>query len=139
VKTSAVGSFGAWDQRVRGLVHWLTDYDVSEGFRQNKAEDPRRQNDGSLLAALHGVFGDNVFKSADVLAAYTKVANNNPCSPAEQALHDALDETLGTRNANTKIFGYWARRLDGACTEGFLLNVFHDDATNANAITVRRT
>jgi putative DNA primase/helicase len=49
----AVGSFEDWSRRVRDLVYWLTGVDVSEGFRRNKAEDPRRQGDASLLAALH--------------------------------------------------------------------------------------
>ena len=50
----AVGSFDEWSRRVRDLVYWLTGYDVSEGFRRNKTEDPRRQADAALLAALFG-------------------------------------------------------------------------------------
>jgi putative DNA primase/helicase len=53
----AVGSFNDWSRKVRNLVYWLTGYDVSEAFHQNKAEDPRRQGDASLLAALHQHFG----------------------------------------------------------------------------------
>ena len=39
----AVGSFDAWCSRVRDLVYWLKGHDISEVFRRNKAEDPRRK------------------------------------------------------------------------------------------------
>ena len=45
----AVGSFDDWSRKVRDLVYWLTGYDVSEGFRRNKAEDPRRQRDAVFV------------------------------------------------------------------------------------------
>ena len=136
----AVGSFDDWSRRVRDLVYWLTHYDVSEGFRRNKAEDPRRQADGSLLAALHQHFGTKPFKGADVIAVHEKVGGGfGSWTPAERALHDALDEVLGSRGVNTKLFGYCARRLNGAHNGGFVLETKHDPATNANVITVRKT
>ncbi len=52
-------------------------------------------------------------------------------------MHDALEEVLGSRGVNAKLFGYWARRLNGAHIGGFLLETKHDPATNANVITVR--
>ena len=55
---------------------WLTGYDVSEGFKRNKAEDPRRQGDGSLLAALHGHFGSRPFKAADAITVYKRVTDH---------------------------------------------------------------
>ena len=54
----AVGSFKDWSRKVRDLVYWLTDCDVSEGFHLNKAEDPHRQNDASLLEALYDCYFD---------------------------------------------------------------------------------
>ena len=57
-----MGSFDEWSRKVRDLVYWLTGYDVSEGFRRNKAEDPRRQGDAALLAALYQHFGTNPSK-----------------------------------------------------------------------------
>ena len=72
----AIGSFDDWSRQVRDLVYWLTGYDVSEGFRQNKAEDPRRQGDASLLAALHQHFGTTPFKGADVIAVHERVAEH---------------------------------------------------------------
>lgn len=35
----AIGSFKDWSRKVRDLVYWLTDCDVSEGLHLNKAED----------------------------------------------------------------------------------------------------
>jgi putative DNA primase/helicase len=142
----AVGSFDDWSSRVRDLVHWLTGYDVSEGFRRNKAEDPRRQGDGSLLAALHQHFGSNPFKAADPIVVHKRVTDQRRSSLAlpaptqtEQALHEAVEDVLGSRDANAKIFGYWARRVKGARIGGFTLETHHNPATNANDITVRRT
>ena len=135
----AIGSFDEWSRRVRDLVYWLTDYDVSEGFRQNKAEDPRRQADGSLLAALHQHFGTKAFRGADVIAEYQKVKTFGSATMAERALHAALDDVLGSRDVNAKLFGYRARRLNGAHNRGFVLETEHDPAANANIITVRRT
>jgi hypothetical protein len=144
-KLPAVGSFDDWSRRVRDLVVWLTNYDVSEAFRQNKAEDPRRQGDGSLLAALHQHFGTKPFKAADVIALHKKVADQRRSSLAlpaptltEQALHEALEDVLG-RDVNAKLFGHVARRLNGAHNGGFILETHHNPATNANDITVRRT
>jgi hypothetical protein len=136
----AVGSFDEWSRRVRDLIFWLTDYDVSEGFRQNKAEDPRRQSDASLLTALHQHFGTKPFKGAEVTAVHEKVAAPySSATPSERALHDALDDVLGSRGVNAKLFGYWARRLNGAHNGGFVLETKHDPAANANVITVRQT
>jgi hypothetical protein len=143
----AVGSFDDWS-RVRDLVYWLTAYDVSEVFRRNKAEDPRRQADASLLAALHQHFGTKPFKGAEAIAVYDRLSDPRHVSlglpaptQAEQALHDALDDALGNRGAKVKVkpFGYWARRLNGVHNGGFMLETKHDPATNANVITVRRT
>jgi hypothetical protein len=136
----AVGSFDNWSPRVRDLVYWLTAYDVAEVFRRNKAEDPRRQADGSLLAALYQHFGTKPFKGAEVIALHEKVAGPyGSVTLAERALHDALDAVLGSRGVNAKLFGYCARRLNGAHNGGFLLETKHDPSANANVITVRRT
>ena len=140
----AVGSFDDWSRRVRDLVYWLTLYDVSEAFRRNKAEDPRRQADASLLAALHQHFGTLPIKGADVIAVHERAAAPHSAStPAERALHDALDDVFGSRGVNAKLnaklFGHWARRVKGAHNGGFILEAQHDPATNANVITVRRT
>ncbi len=135
----AIGSFDDWSRRVRDLVYWLTDYDVSEGFRRNKVEDPRRQADATLLAALYEHFGEKTFKGANVITVHEKVAVYGSATSSERALHDALDDVLGSRGVNSKLFGYWARRLNGAHNGGFILETKHDPATNANIITVRRT
>jgi hypothetical protein len=141
----AVGSFDEWATRVRDLVYWLTGYDVSVVFRQNKAEDPRRQADAALLVALHQHFGAASFKAADVIAVHKKVEDaRRPQSciqptPTEQALHHALDDALGSKGLNPKLFGFCARRLKGAHNGGFILEIEHDRATNSNLITVRPT
>lgn len=136
----AVGSFDDWSRRVRDFVYWLTDYDVSEGFRRNKTEDPRRQADASLLAALHQHFGTRAFRGADVIAVHQRVATPYAsATPTERALHDALDDVLGSRSVSAKLFGYCARRLSGAHNGGFVLETKHDPATNANTITILKT
>jgi len=142
----AVGSFDDWSRRVRDLVYWLTGYDISEVFRQNKAEDPRRQGDASLLAALHQHFGTEPFTSAEAIAVHKKVTDHRRSSLAlptptqtEQALHEAIEAVLGSRDVNAKLFGHWARRVKGAHNGGFILETQTDPTRNANIITVRRT
>jgi putative DNA primase/helicase len=136
----AAGSFDDWSRRVRDLVYWITGYDVGEGFRRNKAEDPRRQGDASLLAALHQHFGLKPFKGAEVIAVHERLARPYASgTPTEQALHEALEDVLGSRGVNAKVFGYWARRVKGARIGGFILDTHHNPATNANDITVQRT
>jgi hypothetical protein len=139
----AVGSFDEWSRKVRDLVYWLTGYDVSEGFRRNKADDPRRQGDAALLAALHGHFGANAFKAADAIAIYRRVTDHrrSPLSlptptPTEHAVHEVLEDVLGSRDITAKIFGYWARRVKGSRTGGFMLETHQNPTTNANDITI---
>jgi hypothetical protein len=139
----AVGSFDEWSRKVRDLVYWLTDYDVSEGFRRNKAEDPRRQGDAALLAALHGHFGANPFKGADAIAIHKRVTDHRRSSlilpaptPSEHAVHEALEDVLAARDITAKVFGYWARRVKGSLTGGFVLETHLNSTTNANDITI---
>jgi hypothetical protein len=145
----AVGSFKEWSRKVRDLVYWFTDCDVSEGFHLNKAEDPHRQNDASLLEALydcffdkdkaaHGCFFDKdkarrskEFKSADVMAVYENL--QPPYSnrtQSQRALCNALNEVLGDWKVNSKNFDYWARRANGARCGDFVLEARHDKNTN---------
>ena len=134
-----MGSFDDWSRKVRDPVYWLTSYDVSEAFRRNKAEDPRRLSDVSLLAALHQHFGTKPFKGADVIAVHEKVGDRyGSWTASERTLHDALDDVLGSRGVNSKLFGYWARRLKGAHNGDFVLETTHNSATNANVITIHR-
>jgi putative DNA primase/helicase len=142
----AVGSFDEWSRKVRDLVYWLTDYDVSDAFRRNKAEDPRRLEDGSLLAALHAHFGANNFKSADAITIHQRVVDHRRLgtyqpapTPTEQALAEAIDEALAGRAVSAKVFGFWARRVKDAHIGGFILDVHHDATTNTNTCRVRRT
>jgi hypothetical protein len=142
----AVGSFDAWSRRVRDLVCWLTGQDVSEGFRRNKVEDPRRQGDGALLAALHQHFGSTSFKSAEVIALYWRVRErrrlqqSSPTSTAaEEMLYDALEDVMGGGSIGVQRLGTWARRVKGAHLGGYILETHHDRSTNANVITVRAT
>jgi hypothetical protein len=138
----AIGSFDEWSRRVRDLVYWLTDYDVSEAFRQNKVEDPRRQTDACLLAALYQHFGTTPFKAADPVDVHKRVAglhSSLSATPSERALHEALEDVLGNRKEDARLFGYWARRVKGAHVGGLILETKHDPATNANLITIRKT
>jgi hypothetical protein len=141
----AVGSFEEWSRKVRDLVYWVTGYDVSDGFRRNKAEDPRRQGDAALLAALYQQFGTTPFKGADVITIHKRVIDHQrtPHSlPAptltEQAVHEALESVLSSRSINAKVFGYWAIRVKGARMEGFMLETHHNTTTNANDITIQK-
>jgi putative DNA primase/helicase len=138
-KLPAVGSFDDWSHKVRDLVYWVTGYDVSKAFHQNKAEDPRRQGDASLLAALHQHFGTKPFKAADPITVHERVHSSFTPAATEQALREALENVLGSRDVNAKLFGYWARRVKGAHNGGFILETHHNPTTNANDITVRRT
>ena len=100
----------------------------------------------SLLAALHQQFGTNPFKAADPIAVHKRVMDQRRSpvtlpvpTQTEQGLHEAIEDVLGSRDANAKLFGYWARRVKGARLGGFILETNHNPATNANDITVRRT
>jgi hypothetical protein len=140
----AVGSFDGWSRHIRDLVYWLTCYDVSEAFHQNKAEDPRRQDDAALIAALYDKYASKEFKSSDVFDVYSKVGNwkrsggVSGIATADLALHDALERVLGSRRVDAKLFGYWARRVKGAHAGNFVLETQVDPATNSNVITIRR-
>jgi putative DNA primase/helicase len=138
-----VGSFDEWSRKIRDLVYWLTGYDVGDGFRRNKAEDPRRQGDAALLAALHLHFGTAPFKGADVITIHKRVADHRRAphpspapTPMEQAVYEALENVLSSRNINAKLFGYWALRVKGARVEGFMLETHHNTTTNSNDITI---
>jgi hypothetical protein len=65
----AVGSFSVWERKVRDLIYWLVGYDLTREFERNKQDDPHRQNDAALLAALHKRFGTDWFKASGVEAA----------------------------------------------------------------------
>jgi hypothetical protein len=141
----AAGSFDEWSRKVRDLVYWITDYDVADAFRQNKAEDPRRQGDAALLAALHQRFGSQPFRAAEVLAVHKRVVDfrrsmnsSATCTASEQAVHEALENVLGARDLTPKVVGYWARRMRGARTGGYILEIQQNTTTHANDITVRR-
>ena len=137
----AVGSFGEWSRKVRDLVHWTLGYDVSEAFRRNKEEDPRRQNDAELLAALHDKFGSAPFKSNNVMEVYIQGHNSTTggvTPDKEGAVRGALNEVFGTGKVGVKTFGHWARRVKGAYFGSLVLDVRFDAHTKTNAFVVRR-
>lgn len=141
----AVGSFEVWSREVRDLVYWLTKFDVSEYFGRNKAEDPRRQNDTSLLAALFDHFGMASFRAADAVSVHKAVVDHqrtphmfNAPTASGKAVHDGLEEVLGGRNVNAKLFGHWARRIKGAHLGRYVLETHHDLSSNTNSISVTR-
>jgi hypothetical protein len=53
-------------------------------------------------------------------------------------LHAAIENAIGAKDVSARRVGQWARRVDGAFVERLKLEVRHDRATNANAITVQR-
>lgn len=141
-----VGSYEEWTRKVRDLVYWLTDYDVSEAFRRNKAEDPRRQDDAALLAALYQYFSSNPFTAADIAAVHKKVSefrripnNQAACSPSENALHSAIENVFGRQGSDdAQRIGSWARRVKGVPLGGFVLETHLNPARNANEIIIRQ-
>jgi hypothetical protein len=145
-KLPAVGSFDDWSRRVRDLVYWLTGYDVSEAFHQNKAEDPRWQDDAALIAALYDKYRNINFQSNDVMRVYSDVravkgASNfdaTGITSTEIAVHDALERALG-KGVDARFLGHWARRVNGGYYGGFMLEITHDAATNMNMMAIRKT
>src|SRR5262249_45448097 len=140
-KLPAVGSFGEWSRKVRDLVHWLTGVDIGEGFQRNKQEDPRRQNDAELLAALHDEFGSAPFKSNEVMEVYIQGYNSatgGVTADKEGAVRGALNEVFGAGKVGVKTFGHWARRVKGAHIGCLALDVRFDAHTKTNAFVVRR-
>jgi hypothetical protein len=59
-------------------------------------------------------------------------------TPTEQSVHEALEDVLGTRDITAKVLGYWARRVKGSRTGGFMLETHQNQTTNSNDITVRK-
>ena len=53
-------------------------------------------------------------------------------------MHEALEDVLGSRDINAKLFGYWARRVKGSRTGGFMLETHHNPTTNSNDITIQK-
>jgi putative DNA primase/helicase len=154
---SAVGSFSEWEHKVRDLLFWLTGYDLTEEFEKNKKDDPRRQNDAALLAALHACFGANWFKASEVEAALKAAADrrreglsrtspvftNAPTPPAqiarmaaEEAMLEAAEQVFGSRPVNAKTLGHWARGLENAFVDGFVLRRQVDSHSKSNQIKV---
>jgi putative DNA primase/helicase len=139
-----IGSFELWARWVRDLIEWLFGYDISEGFQQNKEEDPRRQDDAALLAALHTIYGATTFKSSDVHTIYSDVANSKrhiyapTPTPEQAALHSAIESAIGSKDITAKRIGQWAKRVDGAFIENYKLDVRFNRSSNSNEMTVRR-
>jgi hypothetical protein len=151
-KLPAVGSFAEWARKVRDLVYWVTDYDVGEGFHSNKAEDPRRQNDAALLAALYAAHWDEAlvprtkeFKGTDVIDMHSRVKNHVTIEPGQEihdhAVYDALNEVFdeSKRKVTPKNFGYWARSVSGAYHGDFVLRLRQDKHLGANVYWVECT
>lgn len=138
----SVGSFDDWSRRVRDLVYWLTDYDLADEFKQNKTEDPRRQDDAALMADLYDLYGAFQFRAKDVVQAFNDVITAKRQSistdPKKEALHAALEAVLGSGKVSSKQFGYWARRVNRAYTGEFKLHLKLDKSTNTNVITISR-
>jgi hypothetical protein len=51
-------------------------------------------------------------------------------------VHEALEDVLGARDINAKLFGYWARRVKGSRAGGFMLETQHNTTTKSNDITI---
>jgi putative DNA primase/helicase len=156
---SAVGSFPEWEHKVRDLLFWLTGYDLTEEFEKNKKDDPHRQNDAALLAALYTHFGANWFKAAEVEAALKAAATRRregTChsSPvftsvptpaalvarmaAEEAVLEAAEQVFGSRPVNAKTLGHWARGLENAFVDVFVLRRQFDSHNKTNFLKVER-
>jgi hypothetical protein len=132
-----VGSFEDWGRKVRDLVYWLTGVDVAEGFRQNKEEDPHRQNDAALLEALYVHF--DKFRSADVTAVYNDAKKFQYVPGASEAgVRDALNEVFGEGSVTSKNFGYWTRRKIGEYSGDFTMEK-RGDTDGSNVLSVRCT
>ncbi len=152
-----VGSFPEWERKVRDLVFSLTGYDLSEEFDKNKQQDPHRQNDVALLAALHNRFGTNWFKASEVEVALKAASDRrrsgithaspvftNTSTPAaqvaraaeEDAMLEAAEQVFGSKPVNAKSLGYWAKGLENAFVDGFVLRRQIDPHSKSNQLRV---
>jgi hypothetical protein len=155
----AVGSFPEWQRKVRDLIFWLTGYDLTREFDRNKQQDPHRQNDAALLAALHARFGTDWFKASEVEAALkaacdrrrdgitptTPVFTAAP-TPAEQvarrtdedAILEAAEQVFGSKPVNAKTLGHWAKGIENAFIEDFVLSRRVDPHSKSSRLKVER-
>ncbi len=125
-------------------IEWLLCYDISEGFQQNKEEDPRRQEDAALLAALYDNYGTGPFKSADVhficgnVSSHRRAPHLHPTKPTpqEEELHAAIETAIGSKDITAKRIGQWAKRVDGAYIENYKLDLHHNRSSNSNEMKV---
>lgn len=73
-----MGSFEAWDDRVRQAVLWIGQQgimpegasvdDPLKAMEAAKADEPERQKLGALLSAVHAAFGNEKWRSADLIS-----------------------------------------------------------------------
>ena len=71
-KTSA-GSFPEWERRVRDLILWLTDIDVTDQFARNRETAYDKQTGTMLLHALIKVFENKPFRAGMIHRIYENV------------------------------------------------------------------
>jgi hypothetical protein len=153
----AVGSFPEWERKVRDLVFWLSGYDLSQEFDKNKQDDPHRQNDAALLAAMHNHFGENWFKPSEVETALKRAAGRRSAHfglepgffsslsedqrrqwAEEDALLEASEQVFGSKPVNAKVLGHWAKGNENAFVEDFVLRRQNDKHSKSNQIKVEK-
>ena len=90
-------------------------------------------------------FGTKPFKAADAFAVHERVADHRRSpqtvaapTPTEEALHEAIEDVLGGREAKCK--RSWLLGASGQRGPywGFILETQHNITANANDITVKR-
>jgi hypothetical protein len=97
----------------------------------------------TILETLIDAPKTNPFRAAEAIAIHKRVTDYRRSSlitpaptPSEPAVHEALEDVLGARDINAKLFGYWARRVKGSRAGGFMLETQHNTTTKSNDITI---
>jgi hypothetical protein len=130
-----LASYEEWDDRVRQAVLWLgmqgilpvSVADPVDVIERAKRSEPERMKLAAVLRAVHALYGDGRWRTAELMqVATTGEKDNAPTggpitikTAQSDALCSALLEVAGDRGAiNPKMLGRWIERKAGLHCEG---------------------
>jgi putative DNA primase/helicase len=128
----ALGGFADWSDLVRSAIVWLGLPDPLTNAEQVRADDPEKERNGAILAALPSEpwTAQDIARRIDVAKAYDRAYGDVP----DQGLVDALADFIGRDGRLDKRgFGYWCRKQRDRIIDGRRLVQAGTDKT-ANAM-----
>jgi hypothetical protein len=120
IRQTTLGSFEEWADLVAGAIEYLTGINPVSLIEERKAEDPRRGDERSLVAALFCAFGEAEWKAGEAAAkldaqAWAGVVRFKGEKPAGREIGGWL------RARRDRVFGFYALRCRTETTENVTL------------------